>query len=155
MADFEAAAQEVQEAREQNTVAKEQEIGLQDSLEQVQGLIEEAKKLASVKGDMDEFKRKAWGAHIVAAAAVVHVKSADETSRYDESDDAVQLLEDASGKCEHQVGLLRETERLLTETVANIDRLEELTQEIQASIVEAVAASDAAEEKLETLANRI
>lgn len=155
MADFEAAAQEIQEARGQNDEARVQQAALKVSLDEAMGLIEEAKKLASLKSETDELKKKAWASHIITAAAAVHIKGADETQRYDESTESISLLETASDTSQQQVGLLREFERVLTEAVANIERLQELVQQTQASLEESTEASNAAEQKMEELADRI
>lgn len=156
MADFGEALGHISEARGKNLEAEGREKGLADDTASALTVIGTTpENLAGLAEVLDNQLQNALAAKQLADEAYDHVHAADEDGHFEESTNAMQLLEHVKDTAEGQAGVLTEAKEALVILLARLDEVKLSLEQVNASSDETVQSTGGAEANLEQLAQRL
>ena len=156
MADFGAALAQVAEARGKNLEAEGREKGMADDIASALNVIGTTPEdLAGLAEVLDNQLQNALAAQKLADEAYDHVKAADEEGHFEESTNAMQLLEHVKDTAEGQAQVITEAKEALVILLARLDEVKLSLEQVNSASDETVQSTGGAEANLEQLAQRL
>lgn len=156
MADFEEALGHIQQAQEQNETAEAREKGVADDTSAALGVIGNMPNdLATLTDVLDTQLQNVLAAKSAAEEAQGEVQAADEGGHFEESTNAIQLLQHVLDTADGQAGVLTEAKEALVILLARLDEVKLSLEQVHAASDETVTSTGGVKENLEQLIQRL
>lgn len=156
MADFGAELAHIQEARNQNGEAEARERGVADDTAGALSVISDMpNSLATLADVLDTQLQNVNAAKALAGEAKDNINRADEDGHFEESTNALALLEHVTDTADGQAGVLVEAKEALVLLLARMDEVKLSLEQVHSAADETLVSTGGAEENLAQLVARL